>query len=171
MTNDKTNTGYRNTGDCNTGYYNTGNYNTGDYNTGNYNTGYCNTITPEDCLIFNKPSTRTAWEVAAKPDWIYCGLTIWVNEAGMTDKEKDAYPSYITTGGYLKAFGSLHEAFRESWDKAGEEDRRKTLALPNFDNEVAKEIFGIDIEAELNIPKTRTIEITEEIYQRIKGEL
>jgi hypothetical protein len=136
------NTGNRNTGDYNTGDYNTGNRNTGDYNTGDYNTGYCNSIAPEDCLIFNKPAKRQDWIDADKPEWLYAQLTQWVPESKMTDKEKGAYPSYATAGGYLKAHGSLQDAWREAWDKASPEDRAKTFKLPNFDIDVFEEVFG-----------------------------
>ena len=128
----KNNTGYRNTGDRNTGYW----------NTGDMNTGYCNTITPSECLIFNKMTKREHWINADKPNWFYVNLTNWINETKMTNKEKEAYPSYTTTGGYLKFYSSLKEAYVESWEKTTEEDRKLTLKLPNFDDDVFKEIFG-----------------------------
>ena len=141
------NTGYWNTGDCNSGEYNTGNWNAGNrnagnWNTGDWNTGYCNTITPDDCLIFNKPAKREDWIDAKKPDWMQVALTKWVHSKDMADKEKDAYPSYVTTGGYLKAYSSLQDAYKESWENTTPEDRAFTRDLPNFDDEVFKEIFG-----------------------------
>ena len=60
----------------------------------------------------------------------------------LTDKEKEAYPSYTTTGGYLKAYTSLKEAYVDSWEKASEVDKRKTFNLPNYDEKVFKEVFG-----------------------------
>ena len=146
------NTGNRNTGDCNTGAWNTGNRNTGDWNTGNrntgdwntgnHNTGYCNTITPDDILIFNKPAKRSDWEKAEKPEWMYVSTTQWIYEEDMTDKEKEAYPSYVTTGGYLKVYPTLQAAYVDAWEKASKEDKELTFKLPNFDIEVFKEIFG-----------------------------
>ena len=50
----------------------------------------------------------------------------------------------------MKTIG-YKEAWRKSWNKASDEDRRKVLALPNWDNEVFKEISGIDVEKELGI--------------------
>ena len=138
------NTGNRNTGNRNTGYWNTGNRNTGDWNTGNRNTGYCNTVDPKDTLAFNKPCTFKDWENAEKPNWIYCSLTEWVSEVNMSDKEKEAFPIYVTTGGYLKSYTSMHHAFTDAWEKADEEDRAKTFKLPNFDAEVFEEIFGFN---------------------------
>ncbi len=138
------NTGNWNTGSCNTGDYNTGNCNTGNWNTGNWNTGYCNSITPEDCLIFNKPAKRSDWIKAKKPNWFYVVLTKWVQEPDMTDAEKQAYPSYVTTGGYLKAYSSLKSAYIEAWEKANQADRELTYKLPNFDPVVFEEVFGFN---------------------------
>ena len=129
------NTGNYNTGNYNTGYYNTGNYNTGDWNTGEWNTGNrntghwntgdrntgdCNSVTPSEILVFNKPCSREEWAAAAKPEWMYCSPTKWVSENDMTDKEKEAHPSYVTTGGYLKAYSSLKAAFVEAWENASD---------------------------------------------------
>ena len=126
----------------NTGYMNTGYSNTGDWNTGNRNTGYMNTETPKTCLIFNKPALIKDWEEVDKPNWIYVNLTKWVEKEDMSEKEKELYPIYVTTGGYLKCYANLKEAYIESWEKASEEDRAKTFKLPNFDIDVFKEIFG-----------------------------
>lgn len=143
------NTGYCNTGDCNTGDrntgdYNTGSFNSGDYNTGSFNSGYCNTITPEEVLIFNRPGKRKDWLEAAKPDWMFVKLTEWVYEEDMTSKEKETYPTYVTNGGYLKCYSDLKHAYIESWEKASKEDREKTYKLPNFDPIVFQEIFGFN---------------------------
>ena len=148
--------------------------NTGDWNTGNYNTGYCNTITPEDCLIFNKPAKRSDWEDAIKPNWMFVELTKWICESEMSDKEKEAYPSYVTTGGYLKCYSDIKHAYIEAWEKASAEDRALTLKLPNFDAEVFKEIFGFD--ATKGITKTividgKEINISEESFNELKKQL
>jgi len=136
------NTGDWNTGDSNTGDWNTGDSNTGGWNTGDCNTGYCNSIIPKKCLIFNKEALIEDWEKADKPNWLYVNLTSWVKEINMTDKEKEAYPSYVTTGGYLKAYNSLKESYVDAWEKASEEDKLKTFKLPNYDEDVFKEVFG-----------------------------
>ena len=138
------NTGDWNTGTCNIGNWNTGYRNTGNSNTGDWNTGYCNTITPEDVLIFNMIAKREDWDNADKPNWIYAQLTTWISEGDMSDKEKEAYPTYTTTGGYLKCYSSLKAAYIEAWEKADKEDRDKTYKLPNFDPLVFEEIFGFD---------------------------
>jgi hypothetical protein len=68
----------------------------------------------------------------------------------MSDKEKTAFPTYVTTGGYLKE-KSYVEAWRESWDKASLEDKKKVLSLPNWDNDIFKEISGIDVLQEIGV--------------------
>ena len=160
------NTGHRNTGTGNTGHRNTGDRNTGDWNTGDRNTGYCNSVTPDDCLIFNKPGKRSDWEKAEKPNWMYAQLTQWVGVSAMTDKEKTAYPSYVTTGGYLKCFPDLRSAFLDAWEKATPEDRALTEKLPNFDPDVFEEVFGF------NPFRKRTrkleLELTDEQYEQVK---
>jgi hypothetical protein len=145
------NTGSWNTGDRNTGYCNTGDRNTGDWNTGNRNTGYCNTSTPK-VVIFNK-QTDLEFSSINFPNFFYFETTEWIYESSMSDKEKTAFPTYVTTGGYLKE-KSYVEAWRESWDKASLEDKKKVFALPNWDNDIFKQISGIDVEKELNTPKT-----------------
>ena len=138
------NTGHWNAGDWNVGNFNTGDWNTGDYNTGDYNTGYCNSITPDECFIFNKPGLRSDWEEAAKPDWMFVSLTKWIPAKEMSDEEKKNNPSYETTDGYLKAYNSLTEAYKESWDNATEDDRELTRHLPNFDEYEFEKVFGFN---------------------------
>ena len=136
------NTGYRNTGDSNTGNWNTGESNTGDWNTGDRNTGYCNSITPKEILVFNKLCKKETWDKTIKPSWMYSSLIQWIDEDNMSDKEKEAYPTYITTGGYLKVYSNLKQVYIEAWDKASKADKLLTFKLPNFGIEVFKEIFG-----------------------------
>ncbi len=88
----------------------------------------------------------------------------------MSDKEKEAYPSYVTCGGYLKC-RTYQQAWRESWDNASLEDRKKVMSLPNWNNEIFKEISSIDVEKELNIrnEKEEFVEITLEEIAELKG--
>ena len=172
------NTGDRNTGDFNTGYFNTGSWNTGDrntgswntgnFNTGNWNTGYCNTITPDECFIFNKKGSRKEWEECNKPNWMYSiYLTEWISKEDMSDKEKEAYPSYTTTGGYLKVRTSFKQAALDAWEKADEDDRAKTFNLPNFDIDVFEEIFGFRPAKQKSV-MYKGVEITEKDLKEIK---
>lgn len=129
------------TGDCNTG-----DWNTGYWNAGNRNTGYCNTVSPLLTLAFNQECTFEQWENAEKPSWLYFSLVNWVIEENMTDQEKEDNHTYKTTGGYLKKY-SYHEAAKLSWDSVDDDDRLKTYNLPNFDADIAQEIFGIDFKS------------------------
>lgn len=86
----------------------------------------------------------------------------------MTDQEKINYPTYKTTGGFLKA-KEYKVAWREAWDKADLEDRKKCLSLPNWDNEIFKDISGIDVEAELN-NKKETIKIGDVEFDKAEVE-
>ena len=167
------NVGNSNTGYGNTGDWNTGNRNTGYWNTGNRNTGYCNTITPEDVLIFNKPAKYKDWADAKKPRWMYAQLTEWIDEDEMSDKEKEAYPTYVTTGGYLKCHPSLKHAYIEAWGKADEEDRARTFKLPNFDVDVFQEIFGFDPRGNKKkiVIDDKEILISEESFNELKNQL
>ena len=138
-----------NTGTENTGRANTGHRNTGHWNTGDQNTGYFNTTTPSTVLVFNKECKVTDWKNATKPNFIYFGyLTKFIWSDDMTDKEKEDHPEHECLQGYLRKM-SYKEAFKYSWDSADKDDRKLILGLPNFDNEIFKEISGIDVLKEL----------------------
>ena len=167
------NTGYRNTGNCNTGNCNTGNHNTGNCNTGNWNTGYFNTgnwntgnrntgdwnlssfntgcfMTEEQkIMLFDKP---TDWTYR---DWInsdarYALINIpknvveWVSSYDMTDEEKEKYPTYETTGGYLKVLDESESA-QIWWDGLTEGTKNTIKSLPNFDTEIFRKCTGIRV--------------------------
>ena len=147
------NTGDRNTGDRNTGWRNTGNrntgkWNTGYWNTGNSHTGFLNTEDAKLCYIFDKLYPIEIIKDFSFPDYFYFDLTEWISEEDMTEEEKEAHPTYKTTWGYLKAY-DYKEAWRKSWDEAALEDKKKTLTIPNWNNEKFKQISGIDVEKEL----------------------
>jgi hypothetical protein len=126
---------------------NTGLGNSGDWNSGDRNSGYLNTTEPK-VRIFNKETDLSRNEINF-PSYFWFDLTEWICKSDMTFKEKEENEQYEVTGGYLKVY-EYKEAWRRSWDKATDEDRRKTLNLPNWDNEIFKEISGIDVEKELN---------------------
>ena len=145
------NSGDRNSGNCNSGDCNSGDYNSGDYNSGDCNSGYCNSTTPP-VRIFNR-ETDVAREDIHFPDFFCFDLTIFVSYDTATDEERNRHKKDIgTCGGFLKTI-PYKEAWRRSWDKASDADRWKVLKLPNWDNEVFKEISGIDVELELGIRK------------------
>ena len=156
------NTGNWNTGDCNTGNWNTGNWNTGNRNTGNcntgnWNTGDCNTVdfsngvfcTKEDTIkIFDKESNMTLreWRESRARRIIAWNMetTVWIYESSMTEQEKAQYPSYKTTGGYLKVF-TYEEAWKNLWNSITDEEKQEIMNIPNFDKNKFKEITGIEI--------------------------
>jgi hypothetical protein len=141
------NTGDRNTGNCNTGDRNTGNWNTGYWNTGNCNTGYFNTNEPF-VRMFNKDTNKKREDLSF-PSFLYFDLTVWVSHDMATNEEKKAHKQEIEVcGGFLKKL-DYKEAFRISWNKASLEEHKKLFALPNWNNEIFKEISGIDAEAEI----------------------
>ena len=141
------NTGRGNKGDRNTGDYNTGDYNTGSYNKGNYNVGFFNTIAPP-IMMFNKP-IKIKKEDIIFPTFLYFSLTKWVVKGDATDEEKVKYERDLKKyGRFLKKL-DYKEAFRIAWDGASCEEHKKLLDLPNWDNEIFKEISGIDAEKEI----------------------
>ena len=142
------NTGNRNTGDCNTGNCNTGNRNTGDCNTANFSTGvFC--AQEEKIKIFDKQSDLTYrdWINSRVRDIIRWNMetTVWVYEENMSAEEKEQYPTYKTTGGYLKVF-SYKEAWSNLWNNLTDSEKQEIKNIPNFDSEKFKEITGIKVE-------------------------
>ena len=146
------NSGNYNSGDCNSGYFNSGNRNSGNYNSGNYNSGnrnsgYFNTNEPP-VRIFNA-FTEVKKENIVFPNFLYFDLTVWVSHDTATEREKVEHKTEIENcGGFLKTL-EYKEAFRLAWDKASKEEHKKLLNLPNWNNEIFKEISGIDAESEI----------------------
>jgi len=143
------NTGNRNTGDCNTGNRNTGNRNTGDWNKSSFNTGCFNTE-EQKIMLFNKPSNMTYREwLESDARWLLNQIpkdvVEWVYEEDMTDEEKAAYPTYETTGGYLKVLDES-ECGQLWWGSLS--DRRKEIikAIPNFDAEIFFQCTGVRVD-------------------------
>lgn len=145
-------TGLENTGDCNTGGCNTGNRNTGDWNTGDCNTvDFSNGVfcTKEDTIkIFDKESNMTLreWRESRARRIIAWNMetTVWIYQSNMTEQEKAQYPSYKTTGGYLKVF-TYEEAWKNLWNSITDEEKQEIMNIPNFDKNKFKEITGIEI--------------------------
>ena len=126
---------------------NSGDWNSGDWNSGNWNSGYFNSNTPF-VRMFNKDTDLRRDEISI-PSFCYFDLTVWVSHDTATDEEKEEHKKEIETcGGFLKTL-DYKEAWRLAWDKASEEEHKKLLKLPNWNNEIFKEISGIDAEAEI----------------------
>ena len=142
------NTGKDCTGLCNTGNSNTGDWNTGDWNTGNWNTGCFNTK-EQKIMLFNKPSDMTC------NDWLRSDaryllnqipkdVVEWVYEKDMTDEEKEAYPTYETTGGYLKVLDES-ECGQLWWNSLSDDKKKIIEEIPNFDVEIFEQCTGIKV--------------------------
>ena len=141
------NSGNRNSGNWNSGNCNSGNRNSGNWNSGNWNSGFFNTDSPL-VRIFNK-ETDISRDNIDFPSFLYFELIIWVSHDTATDEEKEVHKKEIETcGGFIKTI-SYKEAFRIAWNKASNEEHKKLLKLPNWNNEIFKEISGIDAEAEI----------------------
>jgi len=135
--------------DC-TGLCNTGDCNTGNWNTGNCNTGFFNTNS-QPLYMFNKPTDLTRDEILnfrgiKALSWNYEN-SWWIYSSDMTDEEKKSHPEHETTGGYLKTV-DFKTACKMMWDSLDEEDKEAVRNLPNFDNDVFREITGISVEGE-----------------------
>lgn len=126
---------------------NSGNCNSGDCNSGNCNSVFFNSDEP--CVrMFNKMTDKKRGDVQI-PSWCYFDLTVWVSHNTATEEEKQKHKVEIETcGGFLKAL-EYKEAWRLAWNKASVEERKELFDLPNWNNEVFKEITGIDAEAEV----------------------
>ena len=141
------NSGNWNSGYRNSGHRNSGDWNSGDWNSGNWNSGYFNSDEP--CLrMFNKMTYCKKDDINI-PSWCYFDLTVWVSHDTATEEEKKKYKNEIEIcGGFLKTL-DYKDAWRLAWNKASIKERKKLFELPNWDNEVFKEITGIDAEKEI----------------------
>ena len=162
------NSGNRNSGDWNSGNWNSGNRNCGDWNSGNWNSGDwnsgnrnsgdwnktnfsngCFNTKESKILMFNKPSDWTFrdWldsEARYLLNKIQHNVLEWIWSENMTDEEKEKYPEYETTGGYLKELDES-ECGQIWWYSLSDHEKDIIKTLPNFDAEIFKKITGVDI--------------------------
>ena len=111
--------------------WNSGNRNSGNWNSGDWNSGFFNSDEPY-VRMFNKMTKKKRNEITI-PSWCYFDLIVWVSHDTATDKEKEEHKKEMETcGGYLKTL-----------------EHKELLKLPNWNNEVFKEITGINAEAEI----------------------
>ena len=148
------NSGSRNSGNWNSGNWNSGNWNSGSRNSGNWNSGDCNSgffNSDGPCVrMFNKMTDKKIDDIKI-PSWCYFDLTVWVSHDTATEEEKTEHKDEIEIcGGFLKTI-DYKDAWRIAWNKASIEERMKLFDLPNWDNQVFKEITGIDAENELRL--------------------
>ena len=159
----KTSPGDRSTGDRSTGHLSTGNWSTGNWSTGDWSTGHLSTEDYAPFGLFNQPMTKEEVDGVDWPRFFYFDLTSWVESDEMSEGERVSNPTHSITGGFLRVY-EYQEAWQRSWDKAGEYDRRKVLALPHWDNEVFEEISGIDVEAYFAKAEGPKIEVAGKSY-------
>lgn len=90
--------------------------------------------------------TVREWEntKACRLMWDHLNPNIWVNESIMTDEEKERFPSYKTTGGYLKSI-PYKEMWANMWHNLSDDSKREFTTIPNFDAPLFEEITGIKI--------------------------
>lgn len=91
-------------------------------------------------LMFNKPSGMTAHQWLVHPakallNRIPKVMVEWVRTDNMTEEEKKLYPTYKTTGGYLKV-SDASESVQRWWDELDPWEQEIILQLPNFDAEI-----------------------------------
>ena len=139
------NAGNRNAGHWNAGNRNAGHWNAGHWNAGNRNAGYFNSDSPSEIRVFNKPCSRSEFDQANIPSFLYFDTTRWIADSQMTDQEKIDNPMFYVAGGYLKTI-PYKQAFQEAYAKASDADKALLLKLPNFDADVLFEISGIRVE-------------------------
>ena len=103
-------------------------------------------------MLFDKP---TDWTYR---DWINSdaryvlahipkNVVEWVSSYDMTDEEKEKYPTYETTGGYLKVLDESESA-QIWWDGLTDGSKDIIKSLPNFDAEIFRKCTGIKVESE-----------------------
>lgn len=100
-------------------------------------------------MLFNKPSdiTYREWIDSDARDLlnqIPKNVVEWVDEEDMTDEERIAYPTYETTGGYLKTpdeskYGQLW------WNELSDCNKQIIKSIPNFDPDIFYECTGIKV--------------------------
>jgi len=148
------NSGNRNNGKYNSGDYNSGNWNSGDWNVTNCSNGCFNTI-EQKIFLFNKISdwTMKDWRNSEARTILYDMMVSpiqKIDEKDMTEKEKEEYPEYQTTGFYLKKLSleEIAEERQKCWNELSQEQKDIVMAIPNFDKAIFKETTGIDVDME-----------------------
>ena len=100
--------------------------------------------------MFNKMTTYKRKDIKI-PFWCFFDLTVWVSHDTATEEEKTEHKAEIEIcGGFLKTI-NYKDAWRIAWNKASTEERKKLFDIPNWDNQVFKEITGIDAENEIRL--------------------
>ena len=161
------NSGYRNSGFRNSGNYNSGNYNSGDCNSGYRNSGFFNTNSPKVRLFNLDSELEFDSEIISNlRSNIFNNIKtvcVWIYEDKMSEKDKNDYPTYKTTGGYLKTRDYKY-CWKKGWEKMSEEAKQAIKDLPNFCPKIFEEITGISIEEKKKV----TLELTDEQLKQVQ---
>jgi hypothetical protein len=115
--------------------------------------------------MFNKPTDKK-WDEIDHPHFAEFYLTKWIFESEMTDEEKKADPQFYIRQGYLKQF-EWKEAWANFWRDTDEANRKKFLALPNFDAQIFKDITGIEVGVKSLSGKTVKVELDGQTYEAV----
>lgn len=146
------NTGHWNSGCRNSGHFNVGDFNSGCWNYGDRHTGFFNTEMTPKIKFFDKETNLTMEEIKESEllrimEDITPPLTSWVDAKDMTEKEKENYPQYKATGGYLR-HNDIKKEYVKNWNNLTEWKKDAIKGLPNFDADKFYLITGIDIKKE-----------------------
>ena len=71
--------------------------------------------------------------------------TDWIFEKYMSNDEKERYPSYKITGGYLKMLNE-QKSRQMWWDNLLDKEKDNIKTIPNFDAKIFEVITGIKTE-------------------------
>jgi len=163
------NTGKRNIGNYNTGNENFGCRNVGNCNLGNLNLGVFNCVGDSQIAYCSYNTSHVNSFLCSK------NVSIIFNKIYHGDPRKIRWPDFFTKA--IEIFGQTfselkaeyldnvkdkgdvaqknkemyHKIWQHAWDDATYIDRRRVLNIPNFDNDVFKDITGINVYQELNI--------------------
>ena len=84
----------------------------------------------------------------------------------MTAEEKITQKDFHVRGGYLKKF-TWAEAWANYWRDTSDQDRKRVMALPNFDAGIFFEITGIDVRKKEVTCEGKTVEIDGRKYKLV----
>ena len=141
------NSGCKNSGNYNSGYRNSGNHNSGYWNFGDYSSGIFNTEEDPKIKMFDKESDWTIKDWRSSEAYrimMTCPHTFsyFVPKSTMTEEEKENYPEYETTHGYIKIVAATKEDKEKWWNDLTENDKEIIRDLPNFDFDKFRQCVG-----------------------------
>lgn len=85
------------------------------------------------------PCTKEEHDKIFSLDWGWFKLNDWIPKDDMTKAEKEAFPFFETTEGYLKTI-----SYKEAWSAAPKSFLKEVKKLKNYDEKLFKEITGLE---------------------------